>query len=238
MKRLLIATTLMMALVFFLSACSSYPEYERIKMDPIYGQTLNIDGVIYRQYPETIWRTDIYNQEKIKIGRIKYPEVTNAVYIYELDVDRIFIRIERERSFDANITRWLYRKDIDLPEFDAQSANCISFSRWENTSKTEPFNNTVKDEQVISEYFGALEKAGERPTGDRGPLGELYLHNSEHQGICVIMRAAAWNGKYWIYFDRSDTEFFEVSQELMEKLVGEKLPTAEEFIEQYNADRD
>ena len=237
MRRQVTVIAVMLVLVFSVSACTSYPECKWLPHDKEYGEIVDIDGVVYREYPETMWRPDIYNQERIKIGRLKGSDITYAVHAYELDVERIFISIEREWSFDANTPRWLYRKDIDLTEFSAENVDHISFKKRGNASKTEPFNNDLNDVEVIYEYFKAFEKASE-PVGDYGDLGALYLQNSKHQGLCVIMWASACQGKYWIDFIRSDTEFFEVSQELMEKLVGEKLPTAEEFIEQYNADRD
>ena len=136
MKRWLTVIITLTALVFFLSACTSYPEYKWLPHDKEFGELVDIDGVVYREYPETMWKPDVYNQEKVKIGRLKGSEVTYAVYIYELDVDKIFINIEREWSFDANPPQWLYRKDIDMPEFSAENVDQISFSRWENTSKT------------------------------------------------------------------------------------------------------
>ena len=237
-KRFLTVVIALMAFVFTISACMSYPVYEWLPSDREFGEMIDIDGVAYRELPMTMWRPDIYNQERFKIGRLKGPDITFSVYAYGLDIERVFINYEREGFVDADTSRWLYRKDIELPEFSAENVSSISFSKWGNHSKTEPFNNTVTDPQVIDEYFRTHEKAAERSGGGNIPLGTLYLSNAEYQSLCVIMKAGAYEGKYWISFNISRSVYAEAPQDLMEKLVGEKLPPAEEFIEQYNAERD
>jgi len=232
MKKILI---LVLLIIISLSACKSYPVYEEMKPDPELGFVLNIDGVIYRTLPEVMWEPDPYNQNRIKIGNLDNKNTSIGIYVYELDVNRVFIlRYEDKLFIDVAQKNLFYRADVDLPEFCASNVSSLYFTKPGNNSKEKPFDNTITDRQTIEDVFQAINKAKEHSGGGKKSVGNLYINLSEYEGICVILSVWAYQDKYWLDIRDGITTYklTEISHELIEKLVGEELPTAKEYLEQ------
>ena len=231
----LIVFAVISVMLLSIPACTFYPDYEWPTWDEEYGEVLDIDGIVYRTLPETCWEPFLGSQNK-KIGNLGSKKSSFGIFAYSSDVDRIFIFTENDSFFaDVRNTRFYYRKDIELPELSEDSIDEISFKKW-GTSSNSSYDYVVKDRQVIKDVLSLFDITTEEPrVGEERiqDLGLLYFTNSEYPGIKTSFWAEAFQNKYWLSFSKQGFNgHVEISQELLEKLVGEKLPPAKEYLEQ------
>ena len=232
----LIVFAVIAVMLLSIPACTFYPDYEWPTWDEEYGEVLDIDGIVYRTLPETLWRPSTSDHSAIKIGKLGSKDSSYGVFTYESDTDRIFVFTEDDSFFaDVRHKRFFYRKDVDLPEFLEENITCIAYKKWGDRSGEGSFNNSIEDRQLIEDVFTSFKTPTKQSSVGRvesSTLRLLYFTNSDYKGICIVLSASAYENKYWISIDNTGMKYAEVSQELMEKLVGEELPTAKEYLEQ------
>jgi len=226
---MILPSALLSTSCFFKKA--NVPMYDDMKPDPELGYVLDIDGMVYRTLPETLWKPDEYNYDSVKVGKLDSKNNSFGIYAFESDVDRIFIKRIYDKPASHTPVDWFYRADIDLPGFNASNTNSLSFSQKGNHTKEEPFNNIVTDKKTINAVFDSLDYASERPEVGNRIVGILYLNNSTYKGICVVVWAIAYEDKYWLSIRDGGRMYAEIPHELMEEIVGEKMPPANEYTE-------
>ena len=237
---IIILITILMMTISSCNSSGSYTVYEKPTYDDEFGAVLDINGVLYRTLPETYWDPIFNTSKRILIGQIDYSKVSYGIYTFESDIYRIFIYTGysslNKFTDDSRIGELYYRKDIDLPEFSANNIDSIAYHKRGNASEQYPYNNVVYDTNVINDVFNIIntttEQSNEGRTGEV-ILGNFYFLNSKYEGIHIGLWASIYQNKYWLNFSKPNKRFyFEIQRELLEKLVGEELPTAKEFLEQ------
>ena len=237
MKHPLISVIFLVLLATSFSACKSYPVYEEMIYDKELGFVIDIDGVIYRTLPETLWEPANFSN-RTQIGRTNNKSYSMGVYTFDSDVNNIFLLRQSDAIFeDIRQSVLLYRKDITLPEFSADSFDSASFIEIGDRE----ISNNITERYVINSIFHSLESDGEYINGGRVgniSVGHLYYSNSKIEGITVRSSLWAYENEYWLATGKvgETTHYVVISQDLTEKIVGKKMPSAKEFIEQQSKD--
>jgi len=235
-KKNILLISLVLILLLSITACTLYPKYEWPTYDDELGEVLDIDGVVYRTLPETNWEP-ISNSSKVrKTGKLGSKNSSYGIFTYTSDVNRIFIYTENDSLFaDVRHAKLYYRKDIDLPELNIQNVDEIYFKKW-GTSSNSPYDSIVTDKQIIEDTINRISSGSQQLVTGGITLGFFDFVNNDYEGISIGFTARASQNKYWLITTSSpfanNRTCTEISQELLEKLVGEELPTAKEYLEQ------
>ena len=214
-------------MLFVLAGCV---KYDYLGYSEEKGNTYDINGIVYRQLPETIWRP--INYQKIFLGTIDYNEIDGTdmkskLYMFAFDAKKIFLVQEFEKfSFGEGLADgYYYRDDIEMPSFDSNGIDRIGVMNDNGVL----FIHTVEDPSIIEEVLQVIHESdkGDMNWASRDFLYELYFMNSQYEGIGIHASIAASEGYYWILDEELRT--FLIPQTLVEKIVGKSLPPASEY---------
>jgi len=221
------------AMLFVLVGCVNY---DYLGSNEERGRTYDINGIVYRQLPETPWRP--INHQEIFLGKIDHNETTgrdlkSKLYMFAFDVKKIFLVEEFDTVsifdviFDLDTSEppadvYYYRDDIELPSFDSNGIDRIGVMNDNGVL----FIHTVEDQSIIEEVLQVIHESdeGDMNWTSREFLYELYFMSSQYEGIGIHASIAASEGYYWILDEELRT--FLIPQTLVEKIVGKSLPPA------------
>jgi hypothetical protein len=197
------------------------------------GYMLDVDGIIYRTNPIIPWKPNRYNKTTM-IGVTSIPSggpQQYGIYTYEGDTDRIFLICKEQSADPSNF--YCYRDDIILPAFERRSIDSVMIGR----NILDEQVNLITDAQTIDKLFDILKTyPKEKLNGHFYSVYDINFMNEKFNGVAVTKIIVAGEGKYWIYgwnTARLRDEYFELSQAFLEELAGKQMPSASDYISQF-----
>ena len=196
------------------------------------GCMFDVDGIIYRTNPIIPWEPISHNHTTM-IGVTSIPSggPQYGIYTYEGDTDRLFL-YGKEQSADPSYFQ-CYRDDIVLPAFERRSIDSVMIGR----NILDEQVNLITDAQTIDKLFDILKTyPKEKLNGDFHSVYDINFMNDKFNGVAVTKIIVAREGKYWIYgWDTTHLqyEYFELSQAFLEELAGKQMPSASDYISQF-----
>ena len=157
-------------------------------------------------------------------------------------MNKIFVQLntakERERfDFRIPVILYYYRADVTLPPFDRTGIDQVGYvkrGQWFHRHDIDPI---TQNKETLDKLFEAIDTAPDSEYTDSGAgfnFTTIWCMNSAFPGIGIELPIDAYHQSYWIELKRSvgtkDGVYAKIPQEVLEAIAGEKLPTAEEYI--------
>lgn len=138
---------------------------------------------------------------------------------------------ERDSIYSCmnRITVYYYRADIELPPFDRTGIDEVGYE-----NDCHKVRQIVKNADTVNELFDAINNGPHSRDIDEYYYyykGQIWCMNSNFPGIGIELPIFIYDQDYWIEIASPDGSFYaRIPQGLLETIVGEKLPTASEYI--------
>jgi hypothetical protein len=240
MKKNFRLAVLNILLLFIFTGCSSLPKYE-IQGDFNEGLNVNVGGVIYssgRGTPVnsgTIWepnneykKTLIGEDKNYSYGKFySFNEDSKKIFLVE-KFDKEFFSIFSEGFGDFNFKR----TDIQLPAYDLNGIDKVGIANTDIPDyKDYKFINISSDRQTIEKILALKnEPAIEGKTKYYKYCYTIFLMNSNFPGISIQLPVYLTSEDSYMVNMIYDGKDRGISQDLLEQIAGQKLPTPSEYI--------
>ena len=223
MKKIL-SVCLICTLILVLTACENLPEYKEMGEDPLKGNMIEVNGIVYRTLPVTDWRP-IWIKMKA-VAKNKEYDRDSYIFMEPEDTGQIFIMQQySDDEFSCMNYRenYYYREDVSLPPYDRSGIDMLGIE------KEGSFSNYVfiQNKELIDQVFILKNKAYKPTKGGFDVLYDLQLMNSNYPGIGIDASICQKEQKYWIIFTVEDIVAV-IPQDILEQIVREKLPPPSE----------
>jgi hypothetical protein len=205
------------------------------------GKMFEVGGIPYRELPETKWRPITWDGEYLGTVRNDPNNVyPGGLFKISRDATKIFAQLntakERHWYDDAlPVVLYYYRVDVTLPPFDRTGIDQVGYVKRGQWFYRHDIKPITQDKETLDKLFEAIDTAPDNEYEEGGGFrfAEIWCMNSAFPGIGIELPIKAYHQSYWIELKRPDwTEgvYAKIPQEVLEAIAGEKLPTAEEFI--------
>lgn len=219
---------LVLLLCVLLSGCAAFMPVYNLQYSDKNGYTIDVFGVTYREMQEFDWRPIF--QDDVLVGSQKNLDGGNTgilVYMSRADEKKVFVITKTSKFlFNNGVADSYYsRSDIILPPYDSNGIDMIGFKKInENEYKT------IQDKKIIKQLLDLKKITQNNPDLDYvDTIHNMQFMNSNYPGIGIPIKIELSKTSYWVAFN----DFYSrvpIAQNLLESIVGEKLPTPSEYI--------
>ena len=123
-----------------------------------------------------------------------------------------------------------YKSNLELPAFERANVDEICYEKGGQWFGNREMQNFSRNQKIIDELFNLTDPAkGQTHEAGYKYFGYIYCMDDSFPGICNSIAVYAQQNEYMINMG-DDNTWFEIPQDLLEQIAGEKLPTASEYI--------
>ena len=224
--RKILYVLLICILIFLLASCKeTVPEYKDLGRNPQMGDMIEVNGIIYRTLPNTEWRPLWIGLKLVALN--KEGDRDSNVYMFTEETRQIFVMQQySDDDFISDMNfreNYYYREDVTLPPYDRSGIDMLGIE------KEGLYSNYVftQNKALIDQVFILKNKAYKPTKWGFDFVYDLQLMNSNYPGIGIDASIYQKEQKYWIVFNVEDIVAV-IPQDILEQIVGEKLPPPSE----------